>query len=91
MEREAHRCQSHLETELVIIGRMEDYLTNVSEETLVAVGALEAYLLCPTDVVGPVDVLAKKACVIKMGAESLYKGRTFGGRREAVCDPPCKY
>ena len=48
--------------ERVIIRRTEDYLTKKSEEILVEVGELEAHLLCPTDVTGIVDVLAKNAC-----------------------------
>ena len=45
-----------------MIREMENDPTKVSEEILVEVGELEAYLLCPTDVMGIVDFLAKNAC-----------------------------
>ena len=41
---------------------MENYLTRKSEVILVEVWELKVYLLCPTDVTGVVDVLAKNAC-----------------------------
>ena len=40
---------------------IENYFAKVTEEILVEVGELEAYMLCPTDVTGIVDVLAKTA------------------------------
>ena len=40
---------------------MEDYLTS-GQRILVKVEELEAFLLCPTDVTGVVNVLAENAC-----------------------------
>ena len=47
--------------ERVIIRGMEDHLTR-GQRILLEVEELEAYLLCPTDVTGIVNVLAKHAC-----------------------------
>ena len=49
-------------TDRVIIQRMEDYLARRRENIMVEVKELGAYLLCPTDVEGVIDVLASKAC-----------------------------
>ena len=59
--------------ERVMIREMEDYLTKRSAEILMEVGELEAYLLCPTDVTGIVDVGAQKVCFRQ------NQRRTFGG------------
>ena len=48
--------------ERILVKRMEEYFVEKGEEILVEVGTLEAYVLCPTDVAGVMDELAKKAC-----------------------------
>ena len=48
--------------ERVTVRAMDDNLAKVSEEILVEDRGKEAYLLCPTDVAGVVDVSAENAC-----------------------------
>ena len=58
---------------------------------LVEMGALEAYLLCPTDVTGIVGMLAKNAC--DRGTEGFVFVKTTGAnlvaRRKAECGWTC--
>ena len=68
---------------------MEDNLTKKSQEILIEMGALEAYLLCPTDVTGIVGVLVKNARDREGHRRLLLvkiKGSKFGDRRKAECD-----
>ena len=71
----------------VITGEMEHYLARKSEDVLVKEGDLEAYLSCPTDVEGIINLLAWKACDHRGRKRFVSnKIRESCGKCKAACD-----